>query len=61
MSFQPYLQQLGTALQHQYRLTFAIEPRNKSKSELREIKIRTEQHHVDLRYPKEVFVPVAAK
>jgi len=61
MSFKPYLQELGAALQNQYRLTFTIEPKNKSKGELRELKIRTEQHHVDLRYPKEIFVPAPAK
>jgi hypothetical protein len=61
MSFARYLKELDMALQHQYRLTFTIEPSNKAKGELRNIKIRTEQHHVDLRYPKLVLVPGIAK
>ena len=61
MSFSPYFKQLDTALRHQYRLTFAIEPSNKAKGELREITIRTEQHGVHLRYPKQVLVPGIAK
>ena len=61
MSFSPYLKELDTALRHQYRLTFTIEPSNKAKGELREITIRTEQHGVDLRYPKRVLVPEIAK
>ena len=52
---------LDAALRHQYRLTFTIEPVNKSKAELREITIRTEQHDVTLRYPKQVMVPGVAK
>ena len=61
MSFSPYLKELDAALRHQYRLTFTIEPVNKSKAELREITIRTEQHDVTLRYPKQVMVPGVAK
>ena len=61
MSFSPYLKELDLALQHQYRLTFTIEPSNKAKGELRDIKIRTELHDVDLRYPKLVLVPGIAK
>jgi hypothetical protein len=61
MSFAPYLKLLDTALRHQYRLTFTIEPSNKAKGELREIKIRIEQHGVELRYPKLVLVPGIAK
>jgi len=61
MSYSSYLRQLQTALRHQYRLTFDIAPIGKAKGELREIKIRTEQHHVDLKYPKQVFVPGTAK
>jgi hypothetical protein len=61
MSFSPYLKMLDTALRHQYRLTFTIEPSGKAKGELRDIKIRTEQHGVDLRYPKLVLVPGIAK
>ena len=61
MSFSPYLKQLDTALRHQYRLTFTIEPSNKAKEELREITIRTEQHGVDPQYPKRVLVPGITK
>ena len=61
MSFAPYLKLLDMALRHQYRLTFTIEPSRKPKGELREITIRTEQHGVDLRYPKLVMVPGIAK
>ncbi len=49
MSFSPYLKLLDMALRHQYRLTFTIEPSGKAKGELRDIKIRTEQHGVDPR------------
>ena len=57
MTFTPYLRLLDVVLRHQYRLTFAIEPTNKTSGEFRAITIRTEQHHVDLRYPKLVWVP----
>jgi len=61
MTFSPYLGKLDMALRHQYRLTFAIEPSSKAKGELRAITIRTEQHQVDLRYPKLVWVPGIVK
>ena len=61
VSFSPYLKELDMALRNQYRLTFAIEPSNKSKGEIRDIKIRTEQHNVDLRYAKQVLVPGVTK
>jgi hypothetical protein len=61
MTFSPYLKELDTALRNQYRLTFTIEPSNKASGELRYITIRTEQHGVDLRYSKRVWVPGIAK
>jgi hypothetical protein len=61
MSYVSYLKLLDAALRHQYRLTFTIEPKYKAKGELREIKIRTEQHHVDFKYSKMVFVPGTAR
>jgi hypothetical protein len=44
-------------LHNQYLLTFAIAPSEKSKGELKPIDIRTEQHNVDLKYPKQILVP----
>jgi hypothetical protein len=57
VSFTPYLKQLDMVLHNQFLLTFAIAPSGKSKGELKPIDIRTEQHNVDLKYPKLVLVP----
>ncbi len=57
VSFSPYLKQLDMVLHNQFLLTFAMPQTNKSKAELRPLEIRTEQHNVQLKYPKQVLVP----
>jgi hypothetical protein len=57
VSFSPFLKQLDMVLHNQYLMTFAIDRSKKQKGELRPIEIRTEQHNVDFKYPKQVFVP----
>jgi hypothetical protein len=61
ISFSPYLKQLDMVLHNQYLLTVAFPPTNKSKGELRSLEIRTEQHNVQLKYPKQILVPGKAK
>ena len=61
VSFSPYLHQLDMVLHNQYLLTAGIPPSNKSKGELRPLEIRIEQHNVQLKYPKQVFVPGQSK
>ena len=57
VSFGPYLNQLDMALHNQYVLTFIAPRSTKRKGELREIKIRTEQHNAQISAPSQVFVP----
>jgi hypothetical protein len=61
VSFTPFLKQLDMVLHNQYLLTFAIDRSKKAKGELRPIEIRTEQHNVDFKYPKQVLVPGEVK
>lgn len=61
VSFSPYLKQLDMVLHNQFLLTVAMPSTNKSKGELRPLEIRTEQHNIQLKYPKQVLVPGQAK
>lgn len=57
ISFGPYLQQLEMVLKNQFLLTFAIPRSKKPKGELRPIRVRTEQHNVEISAAEKVFVP----
>ncbi len=61
VSFHPYLEQLNQVLQHQYVLTFDIPASEKKSGDLRGIDVRIEQRNLDVKYPKQVFVPGTAK
>jgi hypothetical protein len=61
VSFSPYLKQLDMVLHNQYLLTVGIARSNKAKGELRPLEIRTEQHNVQLKFPKQVLVPGQTK
>jgi hypothetical protein len=56
VSFAPYLNQLDMVLHNQYLLTVSFPRSGKEKGELRPIEMRTEQHNVTLKYPKQVLV-----
>jgi len=61
ISFGPYLQQLDIVLRNQYFLTLAMPRSKKTKGELRQFRVTTEQHNVEISAPQEVFVPGQAK
>ncbi|MGB0034697.1 MAG: hypothetical protein WBP79_04390 [Candidatus Acidiferrales bacterium] len=56
ISFGPYLQQLEMVLKNQFLLTFSIPRSKKPKGELRPIRVRTEQHNVEISAAEKVFV-----
>ena len=57
VSLAPYLNQLDDILHNQYLLTFLIQPSDKKKGELRDIKVTTEEREVKVVAPKQVLVP----
>jgi hypothetical protein len=61
ISLAPPLNQLNTTLNNQYLLTFSIERNHKSKSELRPLRVDTEEHDVKLTAPRQVLVPGAER
>lgn len=61
VSFAPFLQQLNQVLRNQYVLTFLAPASEKEKGDLREIEVRIEQRNLEVKYPKQVLIPAAAK
>lgn len=57
VAFQPYLEDMGRHLDHQYWLTFNAKPRKKSGWQ--KIKVTTEVSNADLVAPHQVYVQVA--
>lgn len=57
VSLTPYLNQLNTALENQYLLTFTIDRSNKKGGELRPLRVQTEERSVKLFAPQQVPVP----
>ena len=57
VSYHPFLQQLNQVLQNQYVLTFSMPVREKKNGELRGIDVHIEQRNLEIKYPKQVFVP----
>ncbi len=56
ISMQPFLEEMGRHLDHQYLVTFAAKPAKKSRYE--SIRVTTEVSGVDVTGPGEVYVPV---
>ncbi len=57
VSYHPFLQELNQVLQNQYVLTFRMPVREKKNGELRGIDVHIEQRNLEIKYPKQVFVP----
>lgn len=61
VAFAPYLNQLNMVLHNQYLLTVAAPRSDKKKGELRPLELKLEQRNINLKYPKQILVPGAAK
>jgi hypothetical protein len=61
VSFAPYLMQLDMVLHNQYFLTFTTTRSKNKKGDLRDFRIDTEEHNVDISHAGSVFVPGTPK
>jgi hypothetical protein len=56
VSIAEYLNELGSDLNHQYLLTFTMDPSKHAKGEMRNIEVRLEQRDLKVSYPRRVFI-----